>query len=36
MFRGEIWLVNLEPTIDSDIRKTRPCAIAAGTLRERQ
>ena len=27
MFRGEIWLVNLEPTIDSEIRKTRPCAI---------
>ena len=27
MFRGEIWLVNLEPTIDSEIRKTRPFAI---------
>lgn len=27
MLRGEIWLVNLEPTIDSEIRKTRPCAI---------
>jgi mRNA interferase MazF len=27
MFRGEIWLVNLEPTIDSEIRKTRPCTI---------
>ena len=27
MLRGEIWLVNLEPTIDSEIRKTRPCVI---------
>lgn len=27
MLRGEIWLVNLEPTVDSEIRKTRPCAI---------
>jgi mRNA interferase MazF len=27
MLRGEIWLVNLEPTIDSEIRKTRPCII---------
>jgi mRNA interferase MazF len=27
MFRGEIWLVNLEPTVDSEIRKTRPCAV---------
>jgi mRNA interferase MazF len=27
MFRGEIWLVNLEPTIDSEITKTRPCVI---------
>ena len=27
MFRGELWLVNLEPTIDSEIRKTSPCVI---------
>jgi mRNA interferase MazF len=27
MLRGEVWLVNLEPTVDSEIRKTRPCAI---------
>ncbi|WP_309742779.1 MULTISPECIES: type II toxin-antitoxin system PemK/MazF family toxin [unclassified Chamaesiphon] len=27
MLRGEIWLVNLAPTVDSEIRKTRPCAI---------
>jgi PemK-like, MazF-like toxin of type II toxin-antitoxin system len=27
MLRGDIWLVNLDPTIDSEIRKTRPCAI---------
>ncbi|MGL6339587.1 MAG: type II toxin-antitoxin system PemK/MazF family toxin [Waterburya sp.] len=25
--RGEIWLVNLEPTIGSEIKKTRPCLI---------
>jgi mRNA interferase MazF len=27
MLRGEIWLVNLEPTVDSEIRKSRPCVI---------
>jgi mRNA interferase MazF len=27
MLRGESWLVNLEPTVDSEIRKTRPCTI---------
>ena len=27
MFRGEIWLVNLEPTIGAEIRKTRPVVI---------
>jgi mRNA interferase MazF len=27
MLRGEIWLVNLEPTVDREIRKTRPCVI---------
>ena len=25
--RGEIWLVNLDPTIGSEIRKSRPCVI---------
>ena len=24
---GEVWLVNLEPTIGSEIKKTRPCVI---------
>ena len=27
MKRGEIWLVNLDPTLGSEIRKTRPCVI---------
>ena len=25
--RGEVWLVSLEPTVGSEIRKTRPCLI---------
>ena len=25
--RGDIWLVRLEPTLGSEIRKTRPCMI---------
>jgi mRNA interferase MazF len=25
--RGEVWLVNLDPTIGSEIQKTRPCVI---------
>lgn len=25
--RGEIWLVNLDPTLGSEIKKKRPCAI---------
>jgi len=25
--RGEIWLVNLDPTVGSEIRKTRPCIV---------
>ena len=29
MKRGEIWLVNLEPTIGSEIRKSRPCVIVS-------
>ncbi|MBI2351251.1 MAG: type II toxin-antitoxin system PemK/MazF family toxin [Deltaproteobacteria bacterium] len=27
MQRGEIWLINLDPTIGSEIRKTRPAVI---------
>ena len=27
MKRGEIWLVNLDPTIGSEIKKTRPAVI---------
>ena len=25
--RGEVWLVNLDPTVGSEIRKTRPCVV---------
>jgi mRNA interferase MazF len=25
--RGEVWLVNLDPTVGSEIQKTRPCAV---------
>ena len=25
--RGEIWLATLDPTVGSEIRKTRPCVI---------
>jgi mRNA interferase MazF len=27
MRQGEIWLVNLDPAVGAEIRKTRPCAI---------
>ena len=27
MRRGEIWLINLEPTVGAEIRKTRPAVI---------
>ena len=27
MKRGEIWLVNLDPTVGSEIKKSRPCAV---------
>jgi mRNA interferase MazF len=27
--RGDIWLVNLDPTIGSEIKKARPCVIAS-------
>ena len=29
MNRGEIWLVNLDPTIGFEIKKTRPCVIVS-------
>jgi mRNA interferase MazF len=36
MIRGEIWLLNLEPTIGDEMRKTRPVVIVnddtVGTL----
>lgn len=27
MRRGEVWLINLDPTIGSEIRRTRPVII---------
>jgi mRNA interferase MazF len=27
MYRGEVWLLNLDPTIGSEIKKTRPVVI---------
>lgn len=27
MKRGEIWLVNLDPTVGSEIKKSRPCVV---------
>lgn len=27
--RGEIWLINLHPTVGSEIRKTRPCVVVS-------
>ena len=30
MNRGEIWLVNFDPTIGSEIKKTRPAVIVSG------
>ena len=29
MNRGDIWLVNLDPTVGSEIKKTRPCVIVS-------
>lgn len=29
MKRGEIWLVNLDPTVGSEIKKTRPCIVVS-------
>jgi mRNA interferase MazF len=30
MNRGEIWLVNFDPTLGSEIKKTRPAVILSG------
>lgn len=27
MHRGEVWLINLDPTLGAEIRKTRPAVI---------
>ncbi len=27
MYKGEVWLVNLDPTIGTEISKKRPCII---------
>lgn len=27
--RGEIWLVNLDPTVGSEIKKSRPCVVVS-------
>jgi mRNA interferase MazF len=29
MRRSEIWLINLDPTVGAEIRKTRPAAIVS-------
>ena len=29
MLRGEVWLINLEPTVGAEIRKTRPVVIVS-------
>jgi mRNA interferase MazF len=29
MDRGEVWLINLDPTLGSEIKKARPCVIVS-------
>ena len=29
MKRGDIWVVNLDPTIGSEIKKSRPCVVVS-------
>lgn len=29
MRRGEIWLANLDPTVGSEIKKSRPCVVVS-------
>ena len=31
MTRGDIWLVNLDPTVGSEIKKARPCVVVSPT-----
>ena len=31
VYRGDIWLVSLDPTVGSEIQKTRPCVIVSPT-----
>jgi mRNA interferase MazF len=26
-FRGDVWLISLDPTVGSEIQKTRPCVV---------
>lgn len=33
--RGEVWLANLDPTIGSEIQKTRPCVLISPPEMER-
>src|SRR3990167_4052541 len=30
--RGEIWIVNLDPTVGKEIKKTRPCLVMQSDL----
>jgi len=30
--RGEVWWVRLDPTLESEIAKTRPCVILSGNV----
>jgi mRNA interferase MazF len=32
--RGDIWLVNLDPTIGSEIKKTRPCVVISPEMHD--
>ncbi|GIV65215.1 MAG: hypothetical protein KatS3mg046_475 [Bellilinea sp.] len=32
MRRGEVWLVNLDPTLGAEMRKTRPAVIVSSDL----
>ena len=32
MYRGEIWLINLDPTIGAEIKKTRPVVIVSSNV----
>ncbi len=29
MKRGDIWIVNLDPTVGSEIKKSRPCVVVS-------